>query len=84
MNTMQDLLGDYEALDQLGAVVDRVQRYSKLLSIKEANGLTDEEKIWLLAYKGLNLEFKGGTEESLKKASQLTILLDSVVPTDFR
>ncbi len=82
--TKEELFSQYVALDQLGAVVDRVQRYHKILSMKDDSRLEKEEKIWMLAYKGLELEFKPGTEESLLKAGQLTVLVDSIIPSDFK
>lgn len=53
----KELYEQYVALDQLGAIVDRIQRYQKVLSMKDENDLTDAENLWLLTFNGLNLEF---------------------------
>ena len=74
----------YVAHDQVGAIVDRIIRYQKVLFIKDENDLTDGEKIWLLTFAGLNLEFKPGTEESLMKGAQLAVLVESIIPDNFK
>lgn len=78
------LFNQYLALDQLGAIFDRIQRYQKILSMKIEEHLTCNEKFWLLAYNGLNLEFSLGTEESLLKAGQLSVIVESFIPEEFK
>ncbi len=41
----------------MGAIVDRTQRYQKILLMKDETDLSDDEKIWLLTFNGLNQEF---------------------------
>jgi hypothetical protein len=80
----KELYEQYVALDQLGAIIDRIQRYQKVLFIKDEKDLTDDEKIWLLTFNGLNLEFKAGTEESTMKGGQLAVLVESIIPETFK
>lgn len=80
----KELYEQYVALDQLGAIVDRIQRYQKILSIKDESDLSDDEKIWLLTFNGLNQEFKAGTVESTTKAGQLAVLVESIIPDYFK
>lgn len=80
----KELYDDYVALDQIGAIVDRINRYRKVLSIKPEDDITDGEKLWQLTCNGLDMEFKAGTESALTKAAQLAVLVESVIPDDFK
>ena len=80
----EELYNDYLALDQIGAIVDRINRYRKMLSIKPKDDLSDEEKLWQLTCNGLDLEFKAGTEDALTNAAQLAVLVESTIPESYK
>ena len=80
----EELKEKYLALDTLGAITDRVQRYNKVLLMKEGSDLTSHEKFWLLAYDGVESRLKPGTEKSLFEGGLGIVIVDMFIPKDFR
>jgi hypothetical protein len=80
----KELVEQYQDLDRIGAIVDRILRYEKILKIKDESDLTDEERLWLLASAGLNLEFKKDGDDKLMKSAKLCVIVESFIPTDYK
>lgn len=80
----QKLRDQYLVLDQLDAVLNRIQRYQKILSMQDGSKLTNQEKLWLLAYDGLNLKMKPGTEDSLLKVALLLPVFEIFIPQEIK
>ena len=52
--------------------------------MKDGLKLTNHEKFWLLAYDGLELRIKPGTDELLLEAGLGIVVVETFIPKDFR
>jgi hypothetical protein len=68
-----------EALDEMGAIVERVQSHFHKLSLMIVEKQSDQQKLWLLAYSAVNAKFAPGTEAAMMEAALLLPILDRTI-----
>jgi hypothetical protein len=68
-----------EALEAVGSVVGRVQKYANFLSSIPSEQQSSQQRLWLLAYAAINLKMAPGTEASLTEAALLLPILDNTI-----
>src|ERR1700680_2092307 len=80
MNTDEDreeLRRKLEGLNDLGALIQRVQAHAKYISTIPINERSDLQKTWILAYEATELKMAPGTEETLFEAAMNLRTLDN-------
>jgi hypothetical protein len=65
-----------EALNELGALLERVQAHAKYLSSISVTDRNDLQKLWVLGYEGMESKMAAGTEDSLREAALNLLTLD--------
>jgi len=82
MNTdeeREELRKKVEALNDLDALINRVQAHAKYLSSIPINQQSDLQKIWILAYEATELKMAPGTEEILFESAINLGALDNTI-----
>jgi hypothetical protein len=75
----EELRKKIEALNNLGALINRVQAHAKYLSSIPVNERSDLQKIWVLADEATELKMAPGTEETLFEAALNLEALDNTI-----
>ena len=78
----QKLRDQYLALDNLGVILNHIQRYQKILLMQK--NLNDTEKLWLLAYDALDLKLRPGSEEAMIEVAAFFPLMESFIPDNIK
>jgi hypothetical protein len=65
----EELRRQVEALDELGAILERVQSHAKYLSSISVFERNDIQWIWVAAYEGAEPRMSAGTDDSLREAA---------------
>jgi hypothetical protein len=74
----EELRKKLEGLNDLGALVQRVQAHAKYISTIPVNERSNLQKIWILAYEATELKMAPGTEETLFEAAVNLQTLDNM------
>ena len=74
----EDLRRQAEALNDVQALIHRVQAHMKYLQSVPAHERSDLQKVWLLAYEATELKMAPGTEETLLEATMNLFSLDQL------
>jgi hypothetical protein len=72
----EELRRRVEGLNELGALIERVEAHAKYLSTIPVIERNDFQRIWTAAYEGVEFKMSTGTEESLREAALNLVALD--------
>jgi hypothetical protein len=74
----EELRKKLEGLNDLGALIQRVQAHAKYVSTIPVDERSNLQKIWILAYEATELKMAPGTEETLFEAAINLQTLDNM------
>ncbi len=74
---LSELRDQYDALDEVDSVLRRVMAYHRSISTLPSEELSDQQKLWLLGYEGVNAMMKPGTQESTQAAALALPVLEA-------
>lgn len=72
----EELRRHAEALNELGALLERVEAHAKYLSSISVFARNDIQRIWIAAFEGSRSRMSMGTEDSLREAALNLASLD--------